>query len=113
MSNNTNKPKSKRFNIGSIVKAKKAKPGERQQADYIKIRSDLKEPLVLNAGDYLSVETVDYQKQNLQALVADGILTQEKADESLNYIEQNVARRKEMNEGQDFVRADVFYSKKS
>lgn len=99
--------KSKRLNIGSIVISK-----DPTKADYLKIRNDLKEPLVLNAGDYLTVESPRFQLENLDRLVAMNILTADKAEEAKVRIRSQQERRKEMSGGNDFVRAEVFVTRK-
>lgn len=106
MSNNTVK-KSNRMNIGSVVINKDPK-----KADYIQIRKDLKEPLVLNAGDYLSVETIKFQLESLDRAVSEGKLSEDYADKQREYINAGVEKRKQLANGKDFVRADVFVSRK-
>lgn len=96
-----------RYSIGSIVKNKDPK-----KADYIQIRKDMKEPLVLQPGDFLSVETIQFQKDNVAQLVEKGIISEQQAEESLARIVKGEEARKAKNNGKDFVRADVFVSRK-
>lgn len=99
--------KSKRLNIGSIVISK-----DPTKADYLKIRTDLKEPIVLNAGDYLTVESPRFQLENLDRLVDKKLVSVEFAEESKTRIMTQEARRKELGGGKDFIRADVFVTQK-
>lgn len=85
-------PKYARSNIGSICKSK-----DPTKSDYIQIRKDLKEPLVLNAGDYVQVETKAFQLASLERAVAAGKVSEEVA----------VKQRERIEKIPDFVRAEL------
>lgn len=75
---------SKRLTIGSVVKSK-----DPSKSNYVQIRKDLKEPVVLNAGQYLQVESKAFQLASLKRAVDAGKLTGEnasKAEERINKI---------------------------
>jgi hypothetical protein len=88
----SNTKKYARNNIGSIVKSK-----DPNKSDYIQIRKDLKEALVLNAGDFISVETKAFQLASLERAVASGKLSEEQA----------APARERINKIPDFVRAEL------
>jgi hypothetical protein len=81
-----------RNNIGSIVKSR-----DPLKSDYIQIRKDLKAPLVLNAGDYIQVETKAFQLASLERAVQEGKLPEEHAAKARERIEKIP----------DFVRAEL------
>jgi hypothetical protein len=62
----------KRMNIGSIVKSK-----DPTKSNYLQIRKDLKEPIVLTAGQYLQVESKAFQLASIERAAAAGKLSGE------------------------------------
>jgi hypothetical protein len=65
--------KFKRRVIGSVLKSKDGGP------DYIQIRKDLKEPLVLKAGQSLKLESAKTQQESLEKAVKEGKISAENA----------------------------------
>lgn len=86
--------KSKRVKLGSIVKNK-----DPNNSDYIKLSLDyIGGSVTLKDGQYLNVETKDYQKKSLKKAMAEGRLTEEHGNAALARLEKMP----------DFVRAEVF-----
>lgn len=99
-----NKPKYARSNIGSIIKSQDPE----NKSDYIQIRKDLKEPIVLKAGDFIQVETVEFQLKSVERALASGKLSEENADKARQRIQDGVAKRKSLaKDGKDFLRAEL------
>lgn len=73
-----------RREIGNVCKNK-----DPSKANYIQIRKDLKEPIVLQAGDFLGVESKAFQLKSLEGAIAAGKISgeaAEKARERINKI---------------------------
>jgi hypothetical protein len=81
----------KRVTVGQVIKGRNGK------SDYIQIRKDLKEPLVLKAGQFLNLESSKDQIKSLEDAAAVGKLSTE-------WVEQQVERLKKTPE---FVRFQV------
>jgi hypothetical protein len=64
--------KYKRMTIGSVVKSK-----EKGEADYIQIRKDLKQNLVLKPGQTLKLESAASQLKSLKEAVSAGKLSED------------------------------------
>jgi hypothetical protein len=73
----------RRLNIGNVYKSK-----DPSKADYIQINKALKEAIVLQPGQYISVESKAYQKASLERAVADGKLSEENAEKARARIEK-------------------------
>lgn len=74
----------KRLTIGSVVKSK-----DPLKSNYIQVRKDLKEPIVLQAGQYIQVESKKFQQDSLERAAQEGKLSGEvlqKARERINKI---------------------------
>jgi hypothetical protein len=80
--------KTKRVNIGSVVKSK-----ESGKPDYIKIKEDV----TLRKGEFINLESKSFQLERLEAVVAEGKLSEEKAE----------AARERINKIPDFVRFEM------
>lgn len=70
--------KYKRTVVGSVVKAK-----EKGKADYIKVSADV----VLTKGQFLNLESKQFQKESLEAAIASGKLKAEFADKARERVE--------------------------
>ncbi len=92
-----------RINIGSVVVSK-----DKERANYIQVRKDLKENIVLTPGQYITAESPQFQLENLERLVEKGILSADKAAEARTRIVEGIEKRKELGGGKDFVLADLF-----
>ena len=86
-----------RTTVGSIIKGKEGK------ADYFLVNKSLKEPVVLQAGDILNLESKTAQLASLEAAVSSGKLQPEYGDKA----------RERINKIPDFVRFDVIMAKKN
>ena len=73
----------KRITLGSLYKSQNA-----DKSDYIKVSSNLKEPITLKAGDYIQFETKAFQLKSLQAAVAAGRLSEENGEKAKERIEK-------------------------
>lgn len=72
-----------RKSIGNVCKNK-----DPNKANYIKIRTDLKEPVVLKAGDFINVESKKFQLASLEDAVQAGRLSQENGAKARERIEK-------------------------
>jgi hypothetical protein len=75
--------KPKRLTIGSVYRSK-----DPTKSNYIQVRKDLKEPIVLSAGDFIQVESKKFQLESLAAAVAAGRLSEEIATKARERIEK-------------------------
>lgn len=72
-----------RRTIGNVCKNK-----DPAKANYIQIRKDLKEPITLSAGQFLSVESKRFQLESLEKAEADGKIGAENANKARDRIEK-------------------------
>jgi hypothetical protein len=101
-----NKELKGRINIGSVVKSK-----DKEKSNYVKVRSDLG-PITLQPGEYIQVESPQFQLESLDRLADKGILSAENAEKAKERVIESQNKRKEMNNGVDFVLADLFITRK-
>jgi len=90
-----------RINIGSVTMSK-----DKERPNYIKV--NVQNPITLKKGDYLTVESVQFQLENLPRLVEKGFLSADAAEESRQRILASQEKRKELGGGKDFILAEVF-----
>lgn len=74
--------KFKRRTIGSVVKARDG------GSDYIQIRKDLTEPVVLKAGQSLRLESAEAQSLGVTKALQEGKLSEENARKALERIQK-------------------------
>lgn len=82
----------RRMNIGNICKSK-----DENKSDYFQVRKDLKEPVTLKAGQFLSIESKSFQLASLDSAVNAGRLSPENGEKA----------RERINKIADWVRAEV------
>lgn len=85
-----------RRTIGKVLKGKKLEDGT-TSPDYIQIRSDLTEPVVLTPGTYLNLESKASQLASLGNAITSGRISEENAEKV----------RERLNKIPDFVRFEI------